>query len=372
MSENKSKRFLVLSHFTRNKGTTDGVLDFLDSNEVDTIYLRHPFFDKSLTHSELLIKHNGQLINQKKYKALSNASLDLVRCALLNNWIFWKYRKTIDLTIGFGSFDSATVILQKRFNKKKLWFWGVDYSKRRSPNKYISTIYQRFETNCCLYADKIIQPNSAQLEARVEYNKLDKSKAVILANKVNIKPLDLTWSEGLSECLLYIGTIDNEHGVYELVNELYIKNSCRIPILIYGSGSEAEKLELAIKDKNLNDVVIYKGTLQPALLNKDIKKQRMNFIGLAPYSNTQGDFMEYADSLKIKEYLTFGIPYIASKALYIDKSFKQYGVVFNSYKQLHAQIDDIVSLKMIADLTKPIDFNTQISKQLTNLFTSYI
>lgn len=325
---------LLVSHFTKNKGTTDYFSDYLKNNSIPYYYLRHPFNFTDLGYSELFFFDGKKEILLNKYGKIDNSILDLMRNFLVSFFVSLKLNKKIDKVISFGSFNVLPFIFLKKTFKRKVYFWGVDYSKNRFESKLLNGLYSFFETVACKYGDLVIQPTKRQEEARVQFHKLKIEKSLVIPNGVGDLGVNKTFSIYEKIALIYIGSITAQHGVLDFIQYFYLKKKLSYKLYIIGVGELENELVELIKLNNLENKVVFLGFKKPAELLEFLNDVNERLFGIAPYDDKANDHVYYGDSLKIKEYLNYNIPFITSQIAYVPAEMRKFGFVYADFEKL--------------------------------------
>ena len=326
--------YLIIAHFTRNKWTTDYLLDYLRKNKKSYYFLRHPFwFEKDLKYSELIyFNWNNEKIIWK-YKKCDNETLDLLRNFILNFYIWfkliWKYKKII----GFWSFNVVPNLFFRLF-WKEIYFYWVDYSTKRFWNKILNWIYKVFETLSCKFSNKVFSSSERQKQARIKFHWLSKNKAIVINNWINFENFKKDFSKYKELWFFYLGSITKQHWIIQFIKYFYIKNKINIPLFIIWWWEEENNLIKIIKENNLKNLITFywrkdKEEIKSILTNIDKK-----IFWIAPYDDKDNDHVYYGDALKIKEFLIYNIPYIVSSILDIQNDLKEFWIVYNNFDEL--------------------------------------
>ena len=332
---------LLVSHYTRNKGTTDFFRDYLISRNIKHYYLRHPFvFVDDLKYSELVYFDGKKEKTVSKYKKINNSILDMIRNFIISFYVSIKLNRKINKIFAFGSFNTLPFLLSNLFFKRKITFWGVDYSTKRFGNVIMNKIYLVTETVACRYSNRIFNSSPRQAEARMKFHGLKEEKSRIFPNgieKINFKK-DFSKYEKIG--LLYIGSITKQHGIIDFVKKFYINDSISYALHIIGGGEKEKELNTLVKENNLQDKVKLYGFLTQSQIQNKLIDINEKLFGIAPYSDKMDDLVYYRDSLKIREYLNYNIPYIAPRILYVNENLKKFGFIYKNDNELEKILND--------------------------------
>jgi|GEM_PF-1008449 len=325
---------LLVSHFTKNKGTTDYFSEYLKNNSIPYYYLRHPFNFTDLRYSELVFFDGKKEILLNKYGKINNSILDLVRNFLVSLFISLKLNKKVDKIMAFGSFNVIPFIFLKKTLKRTVYFWGVDYSRDRFRIKLLNGLYSFFETVACKCGDLVIQPTKRQADARMQFHKLKIEKSLIVPNGVGEIKFNKTFSIYEKIALIYIGSITVQHGVLDFIKYFYLKKKLNYKLYIIGGGELENELMDLIKLNGLENKIIFLGSKKQEEIAVFLRDANEKLFGIAPYDDKFNDHVYYGDSLKIKEYLNYNIPFITSCIAYVPPEIRKFGFVYADFEKL--------------------------------------
>ncbi len=326
--------YFIVSHFTNNRWTTDYFCDYLEKKWKKYFYLRHPFqFEKDLWYSELIEFDGKQKNIVKKYKKFKIFPLEMIRNFFLSLWLAWKWRKKYEKAIWFGGFNTLPLLFLRLF-KKKVYFWGVDYSKKRFENKFFNWLYGAFETISCKFSNMIISSSERQKEARTRFHGATKKKSLVINNGVENTDFPKDFSRFPEIGFFYLGSITKQHGIIEFIEYFYIKNGINIPLYIIGWGEEENHLKNIITENNLNELVKFLWRKNKEEISDFLQKQEKKLFWIAPYSDTVNDHVYYIDSLKMREYLVYNLPFIIFDIPYIDNDIKEFWIIYKKFEDI--------------------------------------
>ena len=330
---------LLISHFTKTKGVTDYFVDYLENQNIPYYYLRHPFNDSELKCTELIHYDGKKKSIIKKYKRFKYSSIDLIRNFLITKWVIILLRSKITKIFGFGGFNVVPAILFKKLFSCKLYFWGVDYSRKRFGNIFLNDLYLFFETLSCKYCSAVINQTKRQEEARIQFHNLNRNKSIVITNGIEMVYINKDFSKYNEPAFLYIGSITNQHGIIDFINYFYVENNFPYILYIIGGGEEMKILKRIIKNYNLDKKIYYLGYKNQHEIVNFLLRLNKKLFGIAPYSDRLNDHVYYGDSLKIKEYLNYNLPYITSSVTYIPKKLQKFGITYNSLRELSESLE---------------------------------
>ena len=115
---------------------------------------------------------------------------------------------------------------------------------------------------------------------------------------------------GNKATLIYAGGINHENGVMLLPGVIKRLRDTRpgLELVVMGAGSQEEEFLQMIRDLGIEKYVIWKGYLAPDQVFRELSRSH---IALAPYYPMEST-KKYGDVIKIKTYLSAGLPTITT------------------------------------------------------------
>lgn len=336
---------LIVSHFTKNKGVTDFFIDFLLKKDQEFYVIKHPFTSADLQFSELILYKNGQSILVTKIKKTKSDLINLVMNFFVTLLFSLKLGKKIDVAIAFGSFNVTPLVLTNILFLRKVCFWGVDYSRKRFANYSLNRIYFLLETIASKYSSFTINQSLRQEEARIKFHSLDKTKSILSTNGIEATESNKTTLSNVSTAFIYIGSLTKQHGIVDFIKFFYIDNDIKFTTFIIGDGEERENLINIMAKAHNPEKIKFLGFKTQEEIRRLIMFSDDNMIGIAPYTDKINDHVYYGDSIKIKEYLNYDLPYIASDVVCIPNDLIEFGIVFHSFEDLLRNIENVSDLQ---------------------------
>lgn len=333
---------LLVSHFGENRGVTDFFIDFLLEQKRDFYLLKHPLSSARSDYSELCLYSKGTPILVSRYKKTRFHFLNFAKDFYISLLVSFKLNSKVDKVISFGSFNAAPFIFTNSFFGRKIYFWGVDYSRERFTNPLLNKTYRITETVACKYSDFIISQSARQEEARIKFHGLMKQRSIVSSNGIEEKFFKKDFSKYSEPALLYIGSITKQHGIVSFADYFYLEKDLPLELTIIGSGEEEAALGEIIKRSNHPDRIKYLGPRDQREISEFISKADKKLFGIAPYvfDSGAGDHVYYGDSIKIKEYLNYNLPHITHNATYIPEQLKRFGILYDSLSELSESLED--------------------------------
>lgn len=326
--------YFIVTHFTKNLWTTDYFTEYLRKNKISYIFLKHPFqSENDLLYSEV-IEFDGK--DEKiiwKYKKSQNFFFEMLRNFFLTFYIsikfFWKYKKVI----GFGWFNIFPVLWVRIF-WKITYFWWVDYSRKRFWNLVLNKIYLFLETAWCIFASKVISSSKRQSEAREKFHHAKYEKTIIINNGISNINFSKNFFQNSDICFFYLGSITPQHGVLDFIKYFYLENNISNSIYIIGWWELEEELKKIIEKNKLQEKIYFLWRKNREEILQFLKKNENKIFWIAPYSDNLNDHVYYGDSLKIREYLGYNIPFLVSDIPYISDDLQKFGITYKKFEEI--------------------------------------
>lgn len=325
--------YFVITHFTKNKGTTDYFCHFLESKNEKYLLLKHPFQNESDLKSSELWEFDGT--NKrilKKFKKSSSFIGEMIRNFLITFYISVRFLGKYKKVIAFWWFNFVPILYTRIF-RKITYFWWVDYSRKRFWNVFLNFLYQLFETVWCVFANKVISCSKRQNQARMDFHFLNIKKSIILPNGVIWEFFEKDFFQFEDVAFFYLGSLTPQHGVLDFVEYFYINVQIKNHLYIIGGGELESDLQKTISENHL-DTVHFLWRKNKNEIRNFLQNIQKKLYGIAPYSDIINDHVFYGDSLKIREYLAYNIPFLVSDIPYIDTDLQKYGIIYDCFEDI--------------------------------------
>lgn len=234
------------------------------------------------------------------------------------------------------------------FDVRDLWIdaaMELGFLKKNSFFEKISRIYERI----CYHYCNIITVTTEEIKSRIvgTYS-ISIDKFCILPNGVDTKIFKPSIIK--KNRIIYAGNIGHAQDLEKIILAVKKVNE-KFPLEFYivGDGDIKNDLVALVKKENLEDIVIFTGSLEREKLPILIAE---SLIGVAPLKDLQS--LNYAIPTKIYEYMSCGIPFIATGKGEIEditKISKAGTIVDNNIESICKIITDLLkNKKMIDDL----------------------
>ena len=284
------------------------LVEVLISAKSDFLHIRHSI-DGSIK-SKVYFYSRGQV--------RKTTTLDVPQKPTLSR--YWgEYKATVKLFkrlkkrhyIYIGA-DPANAFIGLQLKKKhlidKLIFYSVDFSDKRFANPILNATYLAIDKHCARHCDQVWNVSSRILSRRTTQG-IPENKNIYVPN-APASPVISRPNHQPGTKLITLGIISDQldfKNLFEAI-KILLPTFTSIKLTVVGSGPKETEYKSLAQKLNLGDAVEFTGYLPHHLA---LKKIQDSDIGLALY-NGNWSFNYYGDSMKCREYFTFGLPVITT------------------------------------------------------------
>ncbi|MFA6023463.1 MAG: glycosyltransferase [Candidatus Pacearchaeota archaeon] len=282
----------------------------LQNNKKDFIFIRHSM-DGNL--KSIVFKYKkGKLVSNENLKVFSKISVIRYISETLLTVLFIIINENGKdyVYIGINPLNALTGIILRKLKKvKKVIFYTPDYSPIRFKNKLLNKIYHIIDSFCVNNSDEVWNVSTRIYDVRAKMG-LSKNKNKILPNIPSEEYKEFIENKKNKFRLVTLGKIGDQLdfiNIFEAIKNLKNKYP-KLTMEIIGNGPEENKYKELAKKMGLKNQIIFTGYLDHKKALKEISKSG---IGLALY-NGKWEFNYYGDSVKCREFFSFGLPVIST------------------------------------------------------------
>lgn len=229
-------------------------------------------------------------------------------------WAFLKRREyDVIITSAPPIFTGMTGYLIKKITKKKWVFdvrdlWidasvSLGFIKKGS---FFEKVSRRYEMICYGVCDGISATTKELKNVIIKQNNVPDDKIVIISNGVDtkvFKPLNMKKNR-----IVYAGNIGYAQDLKKVILAVKkINEKVTIEFFLIGNGDIKKDLESLVINEGLEDIITFTGSLDRTRIPKLVAE---SLVGIAPLKYL--DSLEYAVPTKVYEYMSCGIPFIAT------------------------------------------------------------
>ncbi len=375
-NEIKNKKIVIVSHIYAT-GPTHALENFLKGKVKKLAFIGHPFIFAKDTRSHMRLYKSYRKKPVVKFKSffIRNEFISLIKDLILTP--YWVIRNgRFDLYIGADCFNALPGIFLKKIGYvDKTVFYTIDYIPKRFPNKIMNSIYHGLDTFCVKNSDIVWNLSEVMVLEREKKGvpKKNRSKQIVvpMGTERNVKQIPI--SRLKRHTAVHMGHLIPKQGlqlVIESISEI-VKKVPKFHLDIIGSGSYEEELKRLAKKLKVDKHITWHGFIKN---HSDVEKM-LSFcaFGLAPYTNSPDNYIQYTDPGKVKAYLAAGLPIIITDVTKIASEIKEKNCGFSIRYLKKDIVNACINLLTDDDLLKQMKKNVDImgkSYSWENIFSN--
>lgn len=328
----KKLKILSVGHVTESYGPMQALPKYLTKKKADFAVIAHPFKISAIPASTFTVYSKG-----KELKKLSGISyktwepLHFLIDTLTTFYFVFRAGQKWDLYIGSDSLNVFSGLILRTIGVvKKVVFYEYDYTPHRFSNKLLNGIFHWFNRVAARNAD-VVWDNPPNLMVIRKKQGADREKVFRVPHGVDLDQVKIPPFNKIKRyTLVYTGHVTISKGLQLLIDSLpdVIKKIPQVKVAIVGSGPyEAEYKKLVKKNKLFKYFKFFGYTQHDWTL----AYLPGCAAALAPYIPEEGGTFQYAEPLKIKDYLGCGLPVIVTRvpAFHREIEKKKLGIAIN-------------------------------------------
>lgn len=353
------QRVVIVTHTTELFGPPHALLEYLKVAGKTVIFIAHPLTFKKGRQSTVEVWQGNCSSYKAAFPNILNWSLfNYTRDFVATLWFlaiirFKGYLPSTDLFLGYDSLSCLPGIwFGWLFGIRRLIAYNADYSETRFQSALLNRIYTWADRYTTQKADTVWCVTGRIAALRRKQGRKAKDVQVV-SNGVSVAKIGHTGKH--DNGFVYIGNLEHEKGVDKLIAA--IAQSPTQQLTVYGDGPELPNLRKLAESLGLKERVHFAGKKSNATLLQELSNYR---VGIALYNQLEA-YVQYCDSLKVKEYLAAGLPVIMTDVPEIAERVKaeRAGVVIHDLTELPAALERVEK-----------EYNT-LSKQAQQLGRDY-
>jgi glycosyltransferase involved in cell wall biosynthesis len=324
MSIRESKIVLV-THFLIYS-SSQALRDYLLQNKNRLLlYISHPLplIDANRKENSLCVLYSQGLVVHSQRATRLSQGLFFSVCWHFFLTLYWGMRTKgkFDLYVGVDNLNALCGIILHWVGKvERVVYYTIDYFPTRFQNKFLNSVYHAVDKFCVKHATETWNVSGMMPLARKKYNSMDPQEFSrqytvpigVWFERVARKPFD----PKRRFRLLFLGHLVKHMGVDLVIRSLpmIISSQKAVHLEIIGGGEELEALTRLAKYLKVECYITFHGWIRD---RKKVEELISDCgIGLATF-NTEilDEKVQNADPMKIKDYMLFGLPVIATRAI---------------------------------------------------------
>ena len=301
----------LVGHVTESYGPMQALPLYLKKNFDEFMVVSHPFPYCSILQSKCVYIKNQKEIREfsgPKYKFKKFFVVHYVGDFILTLYFFFRLGKKWDFFIGCDCLNAFTGLTLKKLGiAKKVIFYENEYTVKRFRKEILNKIFQFLNEFTARNVDIVWDGPPNLYEVRKNQG-VNLEKVILVPHGVDLEKVRIL-KKNNQKTLVYIGHVTESKGLQLVVNALkrVSKKVQGIKVVIIGSGPYEDELKKLIKKSRLEKLFTFWGFTDHSWTLSYLPSCG---IGLAPYTPLDRQALMYAEPLKVKDYLSCGLPVI--------------------------------------------------------------
>lgn len=333
------KRTIIATHVshysTTSPASAQALLEYLTEQKKagEVLFIAHPLHYRPqwARGSFFVLYKDGKIVKEGSVPNFKFPSaLTYVKDVLLS--VYWSLKIGGRWNLYFGGNNlsaMAGLVLRCLGRVKKVVFCTIDYVPQRFENKILNEAYHLVDKVCVKYSDQTWNLSPRMAEGREKLRGMKRS----LYNRQKVVPIGV-WFKRIKRVpfvqvrkntVVFVGHLVEKQGVQLLIRAIpkIIKEIPDFEFLIIGKGSYAENLKKLVKNLRVGKYVKFTGYIES-------QQEVENLIaecacGIALYDKSKDKYTYYADPMKLKDYLSAGLPVILTDVPYNAREIERKG-----------------------------------------------
>ncbi len=221
-----------------------------------------------------------------------------------------------DIYIGVDGINTYTgIVLKKLGFVKRVVFYTIDYIPKRFNNSIANIFYLWIDKKAVERSDVVWNLSSAMTTMREEHGspRENNKKQIIVPVGTDIDIPQPKRAERMRFHVAHMGHLTKKQGVQLVIEAIpeIIKKVPEFHFDIYGAGEYEEALKDLVMRLGVKKYVTFHGYISDHL-DLEIQLSKCS-LAIAPYEDTQDNFIRHTDPGKVKAYLAAGLPVVITK-----------------------------------------------------------
>lgn len=321
----KKYTFIIVFHEAIPIGPSFDLKNFLLIDPPKKLFfISHPLLYNKLAYKNCSWREyyeEGRLISKKKafHWILPEGLLYIKDIIYTLIWCI-PIKKRTDIFIGLNPLNTLVgLVLRKIGRVKKVVYYSIDYFPQRFSSNLINKLYHFVDKISVKFADETWNVSPNMVLSRQNYHKdlsLRKKQFTvpIVAWVKSIKRVKLNKID--KNRLVFIGFLDKSSGLELILQTLpkIVGKIKDVKLDVIGGGPNLDYLKQMAKDLKINSHVIFHDWVINRKRVEEIISQAA--VGLVLFNPKKfGEEIKNADPMKIKDYMSLGLPIISTDAI---------------------------------------------------------
>ncbi len=330
----KSLKILLVGHITESYGPMQALPKYLLGQTKEFAVISHPFPYCDIPCSKAEYFRRGKLIKSQfgpKYKFKNFFVIHYFGDIILTGYFLARLGKKWDIYIGCDCLNALTgILLRSAGVVKRVIFYENEYTVKRFRKETLNKIFHYLNGFAVRQADAVWDspPNLEEMRASqgADFRKIIRVPHGVDLDKINL----LSMGKINRYTLVFVGHLTETKGLQLVVEALgkVIKFFPQVKVAIVGSGPYEVELKRLVSENGLKKFFIFWGFTDH---DWTLAYLPTCGVGLAPYPSLYKQALMHAEPLKVKDYLSCGLPVIITRFAPFSKEIedKKLGVAIN-------------------------------------------
>jgi glycosyltransferase involved in cell wall biosynthesis len=285
-------------------------IEILKNKKCDFLFIRHSMDGK--LSSVVYFYEKGLLIREKKLLVFSKISVLRYITEIIATTLFFLNLKSKENNIFIGIDPLGVfpgIILKKIGKVKRVIFYTPDYSPQRFASYCLNAVYHYIDRFCVKNSCYIWNVSTRIRDIRKQMG-VSNDRNIFVPNIPSDEYKKFINNKKTKHTLITLGKVSDQMdfiGIFEAIKKMQSKFP-NIIFKIIGNGQKEEYYKKYVRENRLESNVIFLGHLNHLEALSEISRSG---IGLALYNGNWG-FNYFGDSMKCREYFSFGLPVITT------------------------------------------------------------
>lgn len=290
-------------------GTGASLFDLFDAHRIPFQLIHLPIYGG---HMVLVQQHTNKKITQSEMRCMpkSLGIRTILEAGIILSVI--GHSKATDIFIGIDPLNAFWGLIGKHFFRKvgHVIYYTADYADKRFDNPVINWIYHGIDRLCIRYADQVWNVSTRIQEKRSSQG-VPAGKNYFVPNSPVSTPKRHTNYHKYWMTIVGTSTTALEYAAVLDAMPRLVQIYPNIRLHIVGELQFSAALRGQIAGMLKNKMVVLHGSMERSLVQKLLAKSG---IGLALYKD-KDPWTRYGDSMKMREYLSCGLPIITTSVV---------------------------------------------------------
>lgn len=307
-----SKKIIIVIHSlfsaagTPISGTAASLFDLFDGKRIPFLLVHLPIYGG---HRVLVHRHSGGIVKRSvmRYMPKSLGVRTLLEAGIILSEI--RRGSTTDIYIGIDPLNALWGLIGKYFFRKirRVIFYTADYADKRFANPLINWMYHLIDRVCIRYADQVWNVSTRIHEKRASQG-VSHDRNYFVPNTPALAPKSQAKYHKYWMTIVGTSTTALEYSAVLTAMHKLVLSYPDIRLHIVGELRFPPDMQRQLTVMQKNKRVVLHGPMERSRV---LELLAQSGIGLAMYKDID-PWTRYGDSMKIREYLSCGLPVIAT------------------------------------------------------------